>query len=284
MNFNCLLKNRTFIGAACIILSLLICFGLTPLFNSALKAQTEIIRVTKDIKKGDAIAADKIEKVKVGAYNLPGNVVKNADELKGKFAAADLMTGDYILTSKLTDNPYEENEYLYKLDGTKEAISVSIKSFALGLSGKLKSGDIVSIIASDYGEMRETKIPPELQYVEVLAVTNAKGMDENVQVKDTKNNEEKQLPSTVTLLVNMTQAKILADLEAKSKIHMALVYRGNPENAKKFLEVQDEMLKKQESANPKAVLPQSAPTQNPILSSTQTPVVSSGQGGRENVQ
>jgi len=64
--------------------------------------------VTKDIKKGDAIAADKIEKVKVGAYNLPGNVVKNADELKGKFAAADLMTGDYILASKLTDNPYEQ--------------------------------------------------------------------------------------------------------------------------------------------------------------------------------
>jgi pilus assembly protein CpaB len=162
----------------------------------------------------------------VGAYNLPGNVGQNADELKGKFAAADLVRGDYILTSKLTDNPYEENEYLYKLDGTKGAISVSIKSFALGLSGKLKSGDIVSIIASDYGEMRETKIPPELQYVEVLAVTNAKGMDESVQVKGEKNNDEKQLPSTVTLLANTTQAKILADLEAKSKIHMALVYRG----------------------------------------------------------
>ena len=65
------------------------CFGLTPLFNSALKAQTEIVRVIKDIKKGDAITQDKIEKVKVGAYNLPVNVVKSTDALNGKFATAD---------------------------------------------------------------------------------------------------------------------------------------------------------------------------------------------------
>ncbi len=35
-----LLKNRTFIGALCIFLSLVICFGLTPLFNNAMTAQT----------------------------------------------------------------------------------------------------------------------------------------------------------------------------------------------------------------------------------------------------
>lgn len=243
MNFSCLLKNRTFVGAACIVLSLIICFGLTPLFNSALKSQTDIIRVTKDIKKGDAITADKIKKVKVGAYNLPSNVVKSIDDLTGKFATTDLMRDDYILTSKLTDTPYKENEYLYKLDGTKKAISVSIKSFALGLSGKLKSGDIVSIIASDYGDMRQTLIPPELQYIEVLAVTTATGLDENVQVKDDKTNEEKQLPSTVTLLANTAQAKILADLEAKSKIHIALVFRGDAGTSKKFLDAQDKTIK-----------------------------------------
>lgn len=281
MNFNCLLKNRTFIGAACIVLSLLICFGLTPLFNSALKAQTEIVRVTKDIKKGDAVTQDKIEKVKVGAYNLPDNVIKSMDVVNGKFATADLGRGDYILASKLTNNPYEENEYLHKLDGTKEAISVSIKSFALGLSGKLKSGDIVSVIASDYGDMRQTLIPPELQYVEVLAVTTAKGFDENVQAKDDKNNEEKQLPSTVTLLANTTQAKILADLEARSKIHIALVYRGGAETAKKFLEVQDELMKKTEPGASKTLLPQTTPSQNIAPSPTQTPSVSGGQNNAQ---
>lgn len=239
---NNILKNRTVIGLACIVLSLFICFGLTPLFNNALKAQTEIIRVTKGIKKGEAITANHVERVKVGAYNLPETVVKSPEGLKGKYALADFMKGDYILASKLTEHPVKENEYLYDLDGSKAAISVSIKSFALGLSGKLQNGDIVSIIASDYGEFRETIIPPELKYVEVLAVTNSKGIDGQMDLTDNNQDEEKELPSTVTLLVNTTQARILADLEAKSKIHITLVYRGDEANSKKFLEVQEEAI------------------------------------------
>lgn len=239
---NNILKNRTVIGLTCILLSLLICFGLTPLFNNALKAQTEILRVNKDIKKGEAITENHVERVKVGAYNLPETIVKSLEDIKGKYVLTDLIKGDYILTSKLTENPTKENEYLYKLDGTKTAISVSIKSFALGLSGKLQNGDIVSIIASDYGDMRETIIPPELKYVKVIAVTNLKGIDGQIDTTDSKRDEEKELPSTVTLLANTIQARILADLEAKSKIHIALVYRGNKANSKKFLEVQEEAI------------------------------------------
>ena len=243
MNLSSIFKNRTAVGLLCIALSLIICFGLTPLFNNALKAQTEIVRVTKDIIKGELVTTDNTEKVKVGAFNLPDNVVKETGELTGKYATADLTKGDYILASKLTDKPYEENEYLYKLDGKRDAISISIKSFALGLSGKLKSGDIVKIIASDYGETRQTLIPPELQYIEVLAITTAKGADDSTQTSNNSTNDENQLPSTVTLLADNTQAKTLADLEAKSKIHIALVYRGDESTAKKFLDAQDEVLK-----------------------------------------
>lgn len=273
MDFHGIIKNRMVLGISCIVLSLIICFGLTPLFNGALKAQTEIIRVTKDIRKGEAITEDKIEKVKVGAYNLPNNIVKTTAEIKNMYAACDFMKGDYILNSKITNDPYKEDGYLYKLDGTKKAISVSIKSLALGLSGKLQSGDIVSIIASDYGDRRETLIPPELQYVEVLAVTTAKGVDESTQAAEKTNEEEKQLPSTVTLLVNTTQAKILADLEAKSKIHLALSYRGDENNTKKFLDAQDDSIKKQEAGTPENI-PQSTPA------SVQVPL----QGGQKNAQ
>ena len=238
-----ILKNRTVMGLACIVLSLLICFGLTPLFNNALKEQTEILRVSKDLKKGAAITEKDVECVKVGKYNLPDTVIRSLPELKGKYLTADLMKGDYILTSKLTDRPSIENEYLYKLDGTKEAISVSIKGFALGLSGKLIPGDIVSIIASDYGEMRQTLILPELKYVEVLAVTNSKGVDGVTGPTEIKDDEESQLPSTVTLLVSSSQAEMLADLEAKSRIHIALAYRGDQTTSKKFIDAQEEAIK-----------------------------------------
>lgn len=42
------LKNRTVVGVICILLSLLICFGLTPLFNQSVSQKAEIVRVLSD--------------------------------------------------------------------------------------------------------------------------------------------------------------------------------------------------------------------------------------------
>jgi len=231
-------RNRTVIGVLCILLALIICFGVTPLFSRSASEKTEIVRVTKDIKEGDEITAEMIQTVEVGAYNLPQNLMTDKKEVVGKYATADLAAGDYILSSKLSAVPAAENAYLYNLDGKKQAISVTIKSFATGLSGKLESGDIVTVIVADYQGKGETAIPPELQYVEVISVTASSGYDANTgEVVD-----EKELPSTVTLLVTTEQAKVLAELEQDSELHLALVYRGTPENAAKFIAAQDALI------------------------------------------
>lgn len=232
-------RNRTVIGVLCILLALIICFGVTPMFSRSASEKTEIVRVTADIKEGEEITAEMVQTVEVGAYNLPSGIMTEKDEVIGKYATADLKVGDYILASKLSNEPAAENAYLYNLDGSKQAISVTIKSFATGLSGKLESGDIVSIIVADYQEKGETVIPAELQYVEVISVTASSGYDANTgEVIE----DEKELPSTVTLLVTTEQAKVLAELEQESELHLALVYRGTPENAAKFIEVQDALI------------------------------------------
>lgn len=231
-------RNRTVIGVLCILLALIICFGVTPLFSRSASEKTEIVRVTMDIKEGDEITAEMVQTVEVGAYNLPQNLMTDKKEVVGKYATADLAAGDYILSSKLSAVPAAENAYLYNLDGTKQAISVTIKSFAVGLSGKLESGDIVTVIVADYQGKGETAIPPELQYVEVISVTASSGYDANTgEVVD-----EKELPSTVTLLVTTEQTKVLAELEQDSELHLALVYRGTPENAAKFIAAQDALI------------------------------------------
>ena len=231
-------RNRTVIGVLCILLALIICFGVTPLFSRSASEKTEIVRVMKDIKEGDEITAEMVQTVEVGAYNLPQNLMTDKKEVVGKYATADLAAGDYILSSKLSAVPAAENAYLYNLDGKKQAISVTIKSFATGLSGKLESGDIVTVIVADYQGKGETAIPPELQYVEVISVTASSGYDANTgEVVD-----EKELPSTVTLLVTTEQAKVLAELEQDSELHLALVYRGTPENAAKFIAAQDALI------------------------------------------
>ena len=236
-----LFKNRTVVGVICILLSLLICFGVTPLFNKSISQKTEIVRVTKEIKAGDEITKDMIQTVEVGGFGLPENVIRQSETVIGKYAKADLSVGDYILNTKLSDTPAAENAYLYNLDGTKQAMSVTIKSFANGLSGKLQSGDIVSVIAPDYKKQGATVIPAELKYVEVISVTASSGYDANTG-EAPAGDDERELPSTVTLLVSPEQSKILAELESDGKLHLSLVYRGSHANTTKILEAQDKVI------------------------------------------
>ena len=237
-----LLKNRTVLGVVCIVLSLIICFAITPLFNAAKENTTEIVRMKKDVKIGQEITEKDIEIVEVGAYNLPADVLKKSEDVVGKYVSSELLAGEYVLPEKISDTPASENAYLYNLTGEKRAISVTIPSFAGGLSGKLISGDIVSVIAVDYRESGETVVPDELQYVEVIAVTDKEGYDEDEVVVTADGEEEPDLPETVTLLVTPAQANILAELEADGEIHLSLVYRGTADNAQKFISAQEKLL------------------------------------------
>ena len=118
-------------------------------------------------------------------------------------------------------------------------MSITINTFAEGLSGKLKSGDIGSVIAPDYLGSGETIIPVELKYVEVIAVTAKSGYDANT---GEETEEEKELPSTVTILVRPEQSRLLARLEAEGEIHLSLVFRGEAEKASEFIKAQDQVL------------------------------------------
>ena len=236
-------KDRTFIGIICILISLFVCFGITPMFNDKISERVDIVRVVKDINEGELITKDMIKLESVGGYNLPINVIKTTDNIVGKYATANLKVGDYVLSSKVSNEPQRENEYLYNLDGNRQAISVTLKNLANGVSGKLKAGDIVSVVAPDFRKSGISKIPAELKYVEVVGVTTPSGYDTNTNEEKIreKNGEDKELPTTITLLANPEQSKILAELESDGTIHLSLVYRGSKEDCQKFLEAQEKV-------------------------------------------
>lgn len=242
-----IIRNRTVLGIASIVLSLIICFGLTPLFNQAISEKVSVARVTENIQKGERITSKMIETVEIGGYNLPHTVLRQEENIIGSYALTELHTGDYILNSKISSKPLVNYKYLTDFDGSERAISVSIKSFAAGLSGKLEPGDIVTVMASDFGDMRETVSPAELQYVEVLAVTAGTGLDtDEYEIDREAIEKDKELPATVTLKATYEQAKLLAEMEAKGKIHVVFVYRGTKENADKFLDEQKLILTESE--------------------------------------
>lgn len=275
------LKNRTVLGVICIALALIICFAITPLFNASKSSTMRIVRVKNDLKIGQEITAKDIEIVEVGAYNLPSEVVKKSEAVVGKYAAAEMFKGEYVLAAKISDTPASENAYLYGLTGEKRAISITIPSFAGGLSGKLISGDIVSVIAVDYRETGETIVPDELQYVEVIAVTDKKGNDEETTTIKPDGEEETSLPETVTLLVTPEQANILAELEAQGEIHVALVYRGTAENAQKFVDAQEKFLEELKAEKDDEKENNSKPEEPETLSQSEIAEETSGEENSE---
>ena len=241
-------KNRTIIGAVCIILSLIICFAVTPLFNAGLKAQAEAVRVRAEtIPRGALITADMVEVYTRGASGMPATTAKTLDEVVGRYAGVELRKNADVDTGWLSPSPLTQYEYLTRLDGSQVAISVTIPTFAKGGSGKVEAGDIIMLFATD-PDTGITAQPPELKYVEVLAATQSSGTDKEYKGTRDKeeDNPEESLPATVTLLVNTEQAQALAKLEETNSLHLAFVYRGARENAEKFLEAQAQFFVEQE--------------------------------------
>ncbi|WP_415540324.1 Flp pilus assembly protein CpaB, partial [Gluconobacter oxydans] len=249
--------------------SLLICFAVTPLFNAMAARKTRIVRMTQTVAAGQQITKAQVETVEVGAYNLPDSVLKSTDNVVGKYADAQLDPGDYILSSKVSASPAGSDSYLSDLNGTKQAVSVTLKTLADGVSGKLKPGDIVSVIAPDYQNQGSTVVPPELKYVEVIGVTTSTGTDAGAGASQTSSGTDsgKTLPSTVTLLATPEQSTVLAGLEADGKLQLSLVYRGSKANAQKFLDAQDQALKALYPNAPGATVTASADTSSSASSS-----------------
>lgn len=230
-----ILRNRIFIVIICSLLALVCIFAYSASMKNEAKKVT-VVRVVEPITKGDQITKDMIETVTVGGYNLETTAVKSKDDVIGKYATADFSKGDYVLSGKISNSISNTNDKLNKLDGSRVAFSISVKDFSDALSDKLLSGDIVSVITSQKGA---TSIPPQLTYVEVLATTTGKGVDKTKS--DGNENKEEDNLKTVTLLVSSEQAIQLAYYEDNAEIHLALVYRGDPKTAQKFIDKQNEV-------------------------------------------
>lgn len=233
------MKNRTFIGVICIVLAVLTTFVVSPMVNKMSEGKADVVRFTKDLSQGVQITEDDIEVIGIVKSSIPEGALSDKTAVVGMYANSDLYKGDIATEAKLTADANASINILGALTGDKVAMSVTIASFARGLSAKLQNGDIVSFYVTD--KEGNTTIPASLKYVRVITTTTAGGVDEN----EVEPNEDGtfDLPTTITVLVSVSQAQELANYEENAKMHVALVYRGDEETAKQFLDKQDKYLK-----------------------------------------
>ncbi len=240
------MKNRTVIGIICMILAVAVTFAIAPMVNRLTSDTTSVIRLSGEVRQGAQIKEDNIETAVVKTDSIPAGILTEKSAVIGKYATSNLYAGDYFTSAKLTSEANTADDVFASLDGSKVAVSITIDTFAAGLSGKLQNGDIISVIVTDK-ESGTTTIPGSLKYLKVITTTTAGGVDKDYVIKNDDGTYE--LPSTVTVLVSTEQAKQLAKYEDSCTMQTALVYRGDKDTANKFLEKQNEYLKNGGTAN-----------------------------------
>lgn len=89
-----MMKNRTLIGIVCIILAVVITFGVSPMINKMTEGKTEVVSFAKNVSQGAAITDDDIQTFKIAKSALPEKAIKDKSEVIGKYANSDLYKGD----------------------------------------------------------------------------------------------------------------------------------------------------------------------------------------------
>lgn len=114
------MKKTVMINTARRVLSLLLCafimLGMLSLSSCNTSSETvgegaadqkgdyiQVVRVIDDIKYGGKFTNDKIESVWVSPDAVPAGAITSIEDLRSKYAASMLMSGDYITPEKLLD-------------------------------------------------------------------------------------------------------------------------------------------------------------------------------------
>lgn len=215
------LQNKIIIGAACILVAGVFAFGVLPSLYKGKGGTEKIIKVNATVSAGTKIDETMLVETEVGSFGLPENVVKNKDDVIGKYARAEITADDLIIKSKLSD--YAANEKLDAiLANGQKLITVTLPSIAAGVGNHLQRGDIISLICY-VGDA--PVIYEELKNLEVYSIENDDA--QNVEDANVEEDETDKIAATLTLIVNDVQAEKLVSAEYSGKLHAVFEKRGN---------------------------------------------------------
>jgi pilus assembly protein CpaB len=230
-------RSKTLIGGLCIAVAVVVGIGQWALVNVASTAAVPVVCAKMDIPAGTKITADMLEVRKMGKLNLPSNITGDTAKIVGAYATTNIQPEDIVTGGKLSGSAPA-----YALEDGQLLYSVTVKSLADSLSGKLQSGDIVRVVVptqttGNNNIAVSSDTIAALQYVRVEAVTASNGQSAGGNQSASSATTSSTQPATVTLIVNQQQVDALASL-GSSEISFALVSRGDETKAKTLLEKQ----------------------------------------------
>ena len=203
-------KNKFVIGIFCLILALVVVVMVMPKNTGK---TVDVIKLNNTVDANTQITDNMVRKVTIPEDANVSGAITEKEKVVGKYTTTQIYKDDFIVDGKLSDSPTNSN--LYALNNGEEAISITVKELASCVTGKLIEGDTT-----------EKKVieNPLLKYVEVLATSNSSGVDVSTAAMD--ENQDDNIPTTLTLKVSREQAEALTKMEYEGNIHVTFVARG----------------------------------------------------------
>ncbi|MCL2549092.1 MAG: SAF domain-containing protein [Symbiobacteriaceae bacterium] len=226
--------GRWFLSLLCLSLAGVGAFYLLPQMYKDQEATTMILRIRERLDPGDLIESRHLERVEVGAHNLPSQALIDDQEILGKFAKVTLFPGDYIFADKIG---------AFRVDPTMDAflaanqrlVTVTPKNSAQVLAAHLHPGDIVSIATIRDVRVQSNEIqrvidyPASLSRLEIFDIENQRGLSLGssrggsgaVAITSLQSSSNEDLvPRTITFIVTDEQAALLLDAEYNGGFHI----------------------------------------------------------------
>ena len=244
------MKNkRILIAVVSIICAAIIAVTAIVTQKVSLGNKTEVVVVTSPIKKGEKISAGKVKLEKRTTAETVETAVDKTEKVVNGYAVSDMYPNDIVTYQKFSPKPVNGDSLIATMSDKKIAISIPVEG-AMGVNGKLESGDIVQayynnpdlekVKPEDRGNMPAKVLCNELQYIKILSISFS-----NITEEGTK--ADGNTYSVVTFECSPTQVSKLLEVSERG-LHLGYICHGNDERAPKLLKAQEDLNTKIQNA------------------------------------
>ncbi len=173
---------------------------------------TPVVTAARDIAPGTKLSGKDLQVVQFPATHLPEAYFTGCAELVGRTSSAPLFTAEPVLACKLEGDGGSVSQ-LIPVD--MRAVCLQIDGMA-GLAADIESGDRVDVISTrEKSNRKGFESRTVLQNVRVFSILQDDGRRRRGQ------------PTTVTLLVDLEQAELLATTLLQGTLQLALRNPGD---------------------------------------------------------
>lgn len=227
LDWKAVLRSKYLWGSLSIIAALLLTFVVVPLQQRRAASLSSVVVLTRDIAVGQQITSDMLSTAEMGINGIPDGAVTDIASAVGLYVTTDGLKGDVLTMARLSTDYPTDDPFLLNLPDGKMAMAISLSSLSQSVASKLRAGDLIQLFAVLSNSTDENTIKAEayteLQYIEVLSVTDSEAVD----LAENNSNGEIQKIETVVVAVNSDQAALLAGLQSNSTLYATLVSRGD---------------------------------------------------------